>query len=391
MTPTSALSLPGDTGSVANDDVVGFDGSAYWVLFDGSDVLPATVASTTRISAFSVIGTDTVLMTFTSTVTLPGLGTVTPSDVVRFTGTLGPATSGSLSWYLDGSDVGLTTTAEAITGLDRLDDGSLVVTTAGGIGVTGIAQSDTTGSDVFRFVPTALGATTSGSWQWYLDGSDVGLGGGSLDNQAAERLSGVAVGANGDLLLTTPGSFSVSGVSGTNRDVFVRFTADGREQHLHVGRPRSTSRAAPTGSPAPSTPSRGSTSREGACHEREREPPRPPRRPSAFTARGFTRRRFLALAGGAVAVAGGVNWTGKVLTPDSVAYAAAGDPDLYLAGTDGWISLPRTPDIAPFHPDVLAPAPFTTYIFGFRNITGLTRRRRSGRRTRRSTRHRCSG
>jgi FtsP/CotA-like multicopper oxidase with cupredoxin domain len=34
--------------------------------------------------------------------------------------------------------------------------------------------------------------------------------------------------------------------------------------------------------------------------------------------------------------------------------------------------LPPTPAIAPFHPDVLAPAPFTTYIFGFRNLTGLT-------------------
>jgi hypothetical protein len=34
--------------------------------------------------------------------------------------------------------------------------------------------------------------------------------------------------------------------------------------------------------------------------------------------------------------------------------------------------LPKTPAIPPFHPDILAPAPFTTYIFGFRNISGLT-------------------
>ncbi|MCA9978172.1 MAG: multicopper oxidase domain-containing protein, partial [Anaerolineales bacterium] len=44
---------------------------------------------------------------------------------------------------------------------------------------------------------------------------------------------------------------------------------------------------------------------------------------------------------------------------------------LFFAGTDGWISLPATPAIAPFHPDDLAPAPFDAYIFGFRNITGL--------------------
>jgi FtsP/CotA-like multicopper oxidase with cupredoxin domain len=100
--------------------------------------------------------------------------------------------------------------------------------------------------------------------------------------------------------------------------------------------------------------------------------PQPPRRPSAFTPRSVTRRRFLALAGGAVAVAGGVNWAGKVLAPESVAYAATGDPDLYLPRTDGWIHLPETPAIPPYHPDVLAPAPFTTYIFGFRNVTGMT-------------------
>ena len=35
--------------------------------------------------------------------------------------------------------------------------------------------------------------------------------------------------------------------------------------------------------------------------------------------------------------------------------------------------LPPTPAIPPFHPDVLAPAPFTTYIFGFRNLTGPDR------------------
>ena len=82
------------------------------------------------------------------------------------------------------------------------------------------------------------------------------------------------------------------------------------------------------------------------------------------------RRRFLQLTGGAFA-ASAVAWSGKVLLPEQAA-AAAGPPNLYLAGTDGWIYLPPTPAIPPFHPDNLAPSPFTTYIFGFRNITGLT-------------------
>lgn len=85
----------------------------------------------------------------------------------------------------------------------------------------------------------------------------------------------------------------------------------------------------------------------------------------------FSRRELLKFAGGAVVVAGSVTWAGNVLLPES-AVAAPGDPDLFLAGTDGWIFLPPTPAIPPFHPDVLAPTPFTTYMFGFRNITGMT-------------------
>jgi FtsP/CotA-like multicopper oxidase with cupredoxin domain len=87
------------------------------------------------------------------------------------------------------------------------------------------------------------------------------------------------------------------------------------------------------------------------------------------------RRRFLQLAGGAAAI-GAVTWKGGVLSPER-AVAAAGPPDLYLGGTDGWMHLPPTPPIAPFHPDVLAPAGLTTYIFGFRNVTGMTPEQRA--------------
>ena len=55
--------------------------------------------------------------------------------------------------------------------------------------------------------------------------------------------------------------------------------------------------------------------------------------------------------------------------------AADAPPNLYFAGTDGWIYLPPNPAIArPIFPDDLAPADpcSPTYIFGFRNITGLT-------------------
>ncbi len=91
--------------------------------------------------------------------------------------------------------------------------------------------------------------------------------------------------------------------------------------------------------------------------------------------RPYSRRDFLKFAGGAGLAAAGAavlpKMFGKLLLPDQVATAASGPPNLYYAGTDGWMSLPASPTIGFYHPDSYAPAPFTTYIFGFRNITGL--------------------
>jgi hypothetical protein len=89
----------------------------------------------------------------------------------------------------------------------------------------------------------------------------------------------------------------------------------------------------------------------------------------------LSRREFLKRAGGVAIAAGTVaylpTWAGKVLRPEA-AIAADPAPNLYLAGTDGWMSMPPGPPIGFFWPDDIAPAPFNTYIFGFRNITGLS-------------------
>ncbi|MEZ4866168.1 MAG: multicopper oxidase domain-containing protein [Caldilineaceae bacterium] len=95
--------------------------------------------------------------------------------------------------------------------------------------------------------------------------------------------------------------------------------------------------------------------------------------------KAISRRNFIKLAGGGAAIAAGAGLLpramGKnVLQP--IAVEAQGQfqldgYDLFFGGTDGWIYLPPKPAIPPFHPDVLAPSPLTTYIFGFRNVTGL--------------------
>ncbi len=87
----------------------------------------------------------------------------------------------------------------------------------------------------------------------------------------------------------------------------------------------------------------------------------------------LNRRDFLKMGGGALALAAGASMMptvfNKMLKPMGILSAAPGDPDLYLAGTDAWISLPGSIPI--YHPDPLAPDGLTTYMFGFRNVLGM--------------------
>jgi FtsP/CotA-like multicopper oxidase with cupredoxin domain len=99
--------------------------------------------------------------------------------------------------------------------------------------------------------------------------------------------------------------------------------------------------------------------------------------------RSISRRGFLKLAGSTVAAAYGASllprFSGRnLLHPEAISTASAAElpPNLVFAGTDGWIYLPRTPEIVSpalgrVHPDPYAPDLFTTYIFGFRNVTNM--------------------
>ena len=107
---------------------------------------------------------------------------------------------------------------------------------------------------------------------------------------------------------------------------------------------------------------------------------------SAFTAAsapaapaGLGRRAVILGAAGALGAAalgsrlslGSAAAMPRVVTPRAV---TPGTPKtVHLAGTDGWVSMPTgSPADPPFYPDSLAPAPFDTYVFGFRDVTGLT-------------------
>ena len=62
-------------------------------------------------------------------------------------------------------------------------------------------------------------------------------------------------------------------------------------------------------------------------------------------------------------------------TPRLASAAAVTHPkkQVHLVGTDGWVSMPQNaPADPPFFPDSLAPNGFNTYVFGFRDVTGMT-------------------
>jgi hypothetical protein len=207
---TSATTLPG-IGSVANEDIAAYHtGSGTWSLyFDGSDVGLESFA----IDALAVLPDGDLLLSFTAAGTIGGISS-DDSDILRFAPTsLGGNTAGTWSMYFDGSDVGLTQSTEDIDGLGIAPDGRLVISTTGSPGVSGL--SGLADEDLIIFTATSLGPTTAGTWGYYFDGSDVGL-----STNSGEDVDAVSILPSGLISLSTLDVFSVPGLSGADEDVF---------------------------------------------------------------------------------------------------------------------------------------------------------------------------
>jgi hypothetical protein len=173
--------------------------------------------SSTNLDAFYLMANGHILFSTSGNVSLSGIGTVAAQDIVEFTPTsLGSVTAGTFAWYFDGSDVALSASAENIDAVSVLPDGRVLVSTTDRYTVTGLATGED--EDLIAFTPTTLGSSTSGTWSMYFDGSDV-----SLANSSDEDVDAAFVASNGAIHLSTLGSFSVPGVSGANEDV-VAFT-----------------------------------------------------------------------------------------------------------------------------------------------------------------------
>ncbi|MEM7354267.1 MAG: M36 family metallopeptidase, partial [Acidobacteriota bacterium] len=211
MSFRSNTAVPG-VGTVADEDIVSFDEvTGTWALeFDGSDVGLGSL----EISGLAFLPSGDFLLSFTQPGTVGGIA-VDDSDIVQFTPTsLGATTAGTFSLFFDGSDVALTSNGEDIDAIAFDSNGDLVISTVGGFSGTGASGAD---EDLWIFSGT-FGSNTSGSFTRLFDGSDVGQGGNGAEDTDAASLTNA-----GTLLLSTTGSFSVPGLTGTDEDV-VEFT-----------------------------------------------------------------------------------------------------------------------------------------------------------------------
>lgn len=179
--------------TLANEDIAAFDGTEVVRVFDGSDLGLAK----NKISSFSVTGSLEILMTFSSLVDVVGIDrSVRPTDIVRFNATqLGEETSGTFELYFVGANVGLDAPGENIDALKKLDDGRLVISTLSSFSVPNAEGND---EDLVAFSPTAFGDATAGSWEFFLDGSDIEWTGQDIDGVGLDHEGNIYFSSNED-------------------------------------------------------------------------------------------------------------------------------------------------------------------------------------------------
>lgn len=160
---------------------------------------------------------DTLYLTPRKATTVGGVS-VTASDIVKYN-----PTTDDWSLFFDGSDVGLTKSAEQIDAIAIAPNGRLLISTTSAAMVAGqngtIKAQD---EDLLAFNATNLGANSAGTWALYLDGS-------TIPGLAAEDLTGAWVDpSNNDLYLAVANAFNIDGQQGNGRDIFIaRPSGDG--------------------------------------------------------------------------------------------------------------------------------------------------------------------
>ncbi|MDX1523724.1 MAG: hypothetical protein R3264_18995, partial [Anaerolineae bacterium] len=190
-------------GPVESGDILRLKNNRLRILFDAS---AAGLAADIHAFALDEAAKQLYFSVRDHTV-LPEIGQVTPSDIVLFQADrFGPdKTRGTFTKYLAGRELGLGEVG--YDGLERLSDGSLLISGQIPFSVTlkNGSTIDVRPEDIVRF--------KNNGWHQYFDGSDVGLtsniNGFSVDEQA------------GRLYFTADGGIiTIEGVPASNEDVF---------------------------------------------------------------------------------------------------------------------------------------------------------------------------
>lgn len=116
-----------------------------------------------------------------------------PSDILKFD----PAAGWSM--YFDGSDVGVT---KNLSAFEVLDNGDILMSFAANQPIPGVGTFAP--QDIARFVPTATGNNTAGSFQWQLDGSAFWL------TTSGEKIDALALNPDGRVAISTVGAAVVT-------------------------------------------------------------------------------------------------------------------------------------------------------------------------------------
>ncbi len=215
VTPGMTIYLSSTTGgsvggvTFADEDVVAYDiaNDTWSMVFDGSDVGLASA----DVDGFTIVSLDpfVIEMSFSAGRSIAGVGIVDDSDVVRFSGTGGPSTSGGFLLVIDGSDIGFSTNNEDLDAVSRAGS-DYILSSFGPFNVPGLTGDD---EDLVTFSPTSIGSGTAGVVSLFRDGTADGLGPSDVTGLSVDLVGGMTYGA----ALT---SYTVGTVSGDGDDVF---------------------------------------------------------------------------------------------------------------------------------------------------------------------------